>query len=169
MIPTQTWFEAKIQYDKIGTEDGKQKKVTDTYLVDAVSFTEAESRIIEVVRPYMTGDFTVASIKRKKYYEVVEENVSISAVDAEAAKIFGSNSNQSSTADKWFDCKINFVILDQEKGSEKKISAMMLVNANSVNSANDTLFEHMKGTMSDWELVKIAETPILDVVPYSAN
>jgi hypothetical protein len=138
------WFEAKIQYDKIGTEDGKQKKVTDTYLVDAMSFTEAEARVIEVVRPYMTGDFTVAALKRAKVHEIFEN----------------------ATGDKWYRAKVVFIVLDAEKGKEKKIGSIMLVQADDIEQARTRLEEQMKGTMSDYEVVKIEETPILDVVKY---
>jgi hypothetical protein len=138
------WFEAKIQYDKIGTEDGKQKKVTDTYLVDAMSFTEAEARVIEVVRPYMTGDFTVAALKRAKVHEIFEN----------------------ATGDKWYRAKVVFIVLDAEKGKEKKIGSIMLVQADDIEQARTRLEEAMKGTMSDYEVVKIEETPILDVVKY---
>lgn len=138
------WFEAKIQYDKIGTEDGKQKKVTDTYLVDAMSFTEAEARAIEIVRPYMTGEFTVAALKRAKVHEIFEN----------------------ATGDKWYRAKVVFIILDAEKGKEKKIGSIMLVQADDIEQARTRLEEQMKGTMSDYEVVRIEETPILDVVKY---
>lgn len=169
MKTRNTWFEVKVRYEKINPEDGIQKATTDTFLVDALSFTEAEVLAIEHVYPYISGEFTIMSIKRKKYYEVVEENPGINIVDAEANKILGVNSSQSTTADKWFDCKVNFVVLDHEKGTEKKVPAMMLVNANSPRVANDTLVEFMKGNMSDYELVKVAETRILDVVQYAGN
>lgn len=166
MVTMHNWFECKVTYDKISLDDGKQKKVSDVYLIDAMSFSEAEARVIEVVRPYMTGEFTVANIKRKKIHEIVDAIDGINQVDAEAAKLLKTNQNQSEDADIWFDCKVEFIVLDVEKGKESKIPANMLVNANSPRTANDTLVEHMKGTMSDWRLVKISETPILDVVPY---
>ena len=144
MKTINNWFEAKIQYDKIGTEDGKQKRVTDTYLVDAVNFTEAEAQIIETVRPYMSGEFTVANLKRTKFYEIFE-NV---------------------TGGKWFKCRVLFVVLDQEKGVEKKIPSMMLVQADDVKEAGQRLIEGTEGTMSDYEIASITETKILDVIPY---
>jgi hypothetical protein len=57
------WFECKVSYEKI-SENGIQKKVTEPYLVDALSFTEAEARIIEEIRPYITGEFLIADIRR---------------------------------------------------------------------------------------------------------
>jgi hypothetical protein len=141
------WFETKIQYDKIGTDDGKQKKVTDTYLVDALSFTEAEARIIQEVRPYMTGEFIVSNIKRSRIYEIFE----------------------APTGDRWYRAKVLFVVLDQEKGTEKKIPSTMLVQAGDIKEALNRLEEGMKGTMSDYEIAMITDTPLLDVIPFGAK
>ena len=58
-----TWFLCKIRYEKV-MENGMQKKVTEPYLVDALSFTEAEARIIEEVTPFISGEFTVSDISR---------------------------------------------------------------------------------------------------------
>lgn len=138
------WFECKIQYDKIGTEDGKQKKVTDTYLVDAVNFTEAEARIIEYVRPYMSGEFTVSNIKRTRLYEIFDYP----------------------TGDRWYRSKVIFIVLDPEKGKEKRVPSTMLVQAESIKEALTRLEESMKGTMSDYEIATIADTTILDVLPF---
>ena len=145
MVTMHNWFECKIQYDKIGIDDGKQKKVTDTYLIDALSFTEAEARIIEVVRPYMTGEFTVANVSRTRIYEIFE----------------------SPTGDRWYRARVLFVVLDQEKGTEKKIPSIMLIQADDIKEAIAKLEESMKGTMSDYEIAMITDTPILDVVPFN--
>ena len=148
MIPTiQNWFEAKIQYEKIGTEDAKQKKATDTYLIDAVNFTDAEARAIEVVRPFMSGEFTVSNLKRTKLYEIFDYP----------------------TGDRWFKVKVLFVILDPEKGVEKRIPSTMLVQAEDIKQARERLEESMKGTMSDYEVASISDTKILDVIPYKSK
>ena len=147
MITMNSWFECKIQYEKIGTEDGKQRKITDTYLVDAVNFTEAEARIIEVVRPYMSGEFTVSNIKRTRLYELFDHP----------------------TGDRWYRARVIFMILDPEKGKEKRVPSTMLVQACDIKEALQRLEEGMKGTMSDFEIAMITDTPILDVVPYGAK
>jgi hypothetical protein len=146
MVTMNNWFETKIQYDKIGTDDGKQKKVTDTYLIDAVNFTEAEARIILEVRPYMTGEFTVSNIKRTKIYEIFD----------------------SPTGDRWYKAKVLFIVLDQEKGTEKKVPSTMLIQAGDIKEALARLEEGMKGTMSDYEVAMIQDTPILDVIPFAS-
>jgi hypothetical protein len=141
------WFECKIQYEKLSTDDGKQKKSTDTYLVDALSFTEAEARLIKEVTPYMTGEFTVSNIKRSKIYEIFD----------------------SPEGDRWYRAKVMFIILDEEKGTEKKVPSNMLIQASDIQAALVRLHEGMKGTMSDFEVASISDTPILDIYPYGVD
>lgn len=147
MVTMHNWFETKIQYEKLSTDDGKQKKSSDSYLVDAMSFTEAEARIIKAVTPYMTGEFTVANIKRSKIYEIFE----------------------SPEGDRWYRAKVLFIILDEEKGVEKKVPSTMMIQASDIQSALVRLNEGMKGTMSDFEIASICDTPILDIYPYGVD
>jgi len=147
MVTMHNWFECKIQYEKLSTEDGKQKKSTDTYLVDALSFTEAEARLIKEVTPYMTGEFTVSNLKRSKVYEIFD----------------------SPEGDRWYRAKVLFIILDEEKGTEKKVPSNMLIQASDIQTALVRLNEGMKGTMSDFEIASISDTPILDIFPYGAD
>jgi hypothetical protein len=159
------FFESTVKYEKT-SEEGKIVKVSEKYLVDALSFTEAEARITKEMEPLISGEFQVAAIKRKSYAEIIDAETSINAVDSEAKKIMGANNNQSSTADKWFDCKLNYITLDEERGVEKKVPVYMLVNANSVNSAHDTVTQAMKGSMADYTIEKVAETKIIEVFRY---
>ena len=142
------WFECKIRYEKIA-ENGMNKKVTEPYLVDALSFTEAESRIIEEITPFISGEFTVSDIKRANYSE-----------------LFNS---EEEAADRWFKCKVYFITLDEKSGAEKKTAANMLVQAADLRDAVRKLDEGMKGTMADYSIASVAETPIMDVYPYSAE
>ncbi len=98
-----TWFECKIRYEKV-MENGMNKKVTEPYLVDALSFTEAEARIIEEMTPFITGEFTVSDIKRANYSE-----------------LFASDEE---SADRWFKCKLIFITLDEKSGAEKPASTV---------------------------------------------
>ena len=119
-----TWFECKIRYEKIA-ENGMTKKVTEPYLVDALSFTEAESRIIEEITPFITGEFTVSDIKRANYSELFpcEEDA----------------------ADRWFKCKLYFITIDEKSGAEKKTAANMLVQAADLRDAVKKLDEGHEG------------------------
>ncbi len=142
------WFLCKIRYEKT-MENGMQKKVTEPYLVDALSFTEAEARIIEEISPFITGEFTVSDIKRANYSE-----------------LFASDEM---TADRWFKCKLLFITLDEKSGAEKKTSTLVLVQAADLRDAVKKLDEGMKGTMADYQIAAVAETPIMDVYPYSSE
>ncbi len=140
------WFECKIRYEKV-MEDGKNKKVTEPYLVDALSFTEAEARIIEEMKPFITGEFTVSDIKRANYTELF-------ACDDDAA-------------DKWYKVKLYFITLDEKSGMEKKSASTVLVQAADLRDAVKKLDEGMKGSMADYEIANVAETAIMDVYPYA--
>ena len=142
------WFECSIRYEKT-MENGMNKKVTERYLVDALSFTEAEARIIEEMTPYFTGGFTVVDIKRATYSELIPSD--------------------EESADRWFKCKLFFITLDEKSGAEKKTSTQVLVQAADLRDAVKKLDEAMKGTMADYQIAAVAETPIMDVYPYSED
>ena len=162
------YFLVKIKYEKT-QEEGKIVKVSELYLVDALSFTECEARIIEEMKPFISGEFEVSEIRKKNYSEIVAEKWAINAVEAEANKMLRANIPSSAQADKWFECKLNFITLDEEKGVEKKTPIFMLVHANTVNSAHDTLIEHMRGTLADYTIEGVKETKIIDVFKYGSG
>ena len=143
-----TWFECKIRYERV-MENGMNKKVTEPYLVDALSFTEAEARIIEEMTPFISGEFTISDIKRANYSE-----------------LFPSDEE---SADRWFKCKLIFITLDEKSGAEKKTSTQVLVQAADLRDAVKKLDEGMNGTMADYQIASVSETPIMDVYPYSAE
>ena len=140
-----TWFECKIRYEKT-MENGMIQKVTESYLVDALSFTEAEARIIEEVTPFITGEFTVSDIKRANYSE-----------------LFASEED---AADRWFRCKLLFITLDEKSGAEKKTATNVLVQAADLRDAVKKLDEGMKGTMADYQIASVAETAIMDIYSF---
>lgn len=140
------WFECKLRYDKM-LETGMQKTVTEPYLVDALSFTEAEARIIEEIRPYISGEFTVSDIKRVKY----------------------SDSFFNETGDRYYKAKLYFITLDEKSGSEKKTAVNMLVQASKLKEAVEIIEVEMKKTMIDYTLASVVETAIMDVFPYSGD
>jgi len=141
-----TWFECKIKYEKTA-EEGKIAKVTETYMVDALSFTEAEARIIEEMKPFISGEFTVENIKRAKLSEL----------------FFNEN------GDKWYRSKVNFVTLDEEKGIEKRTPFNMLVQASDIEGAIAGINEGMKGTLADYEIFSVTETTIIDVYKFEVD
>lgn len=148
IMAMHTWFECKIRYEKT-MENGMNKKVTEPYLVDALSFTEAEARIIKELQPFITGEFTVSDIKQANYSE-----------------LFAS---EEEAADRWYKCKLFFITLDEKSGAEKKTSTQVLVQAADLRDAIKKLDEGMKGTMADYIIGSVSETAIMDVYPYEAS
>ena len=142
---TATWFECKIRYEKV-TEDGLQKKVNENYVVDALSFSEAETRITEEMSSYISGEFEVADIKKAAYKEVffTDDNI----------------------ADKWYKAKLQFITIDEKTEKEKRSTVNYLVQAGSMNGAMKNIDEVMGGTMSDYVVSSIAETTLMDVYEY---
>ena len=140
------WFECKVSFEKI-MENGAQKKVTEPYLVDALSFTEAEARIIEEIRPFVSGEFTVTDIKRARLSEL----------------FFNEN------GDRFYKIKVYFITRDEKSGAEKKTSTQVLVQAADLRDAVKKLDEGMKGTMADYVIASVAETALMDVYPYDGE
>ena len=139
------FFECKVKYEKV-MENGLQKHVTEAYLVDALSYTEAESRFLEEIRPFMSGEFEVDSITRVKIHDIFF--------------------NEKESADKWYKCKLSFIALDEKSGAEKRSNTFFFVQASDLREAIKYLDEQMKGTISDYEIITVTETLIMDVYPY---
>ena len=139
------WFECKVKYERT-MADGKVKKVNEPYLVDALSFTEAEERIIEERKHYMSGEFQVSDIKRARYAELFETD--------------------DESADRWFKVNLTFITLDEKTGAEKKTSQNVLVQAADLRDAVKRLDEGMKSSMMDYVISSVAESPLLDVYHY---
>jgi len=139
---TANWFECKIRYEKM-MEDGMQKKVTEAYTVDAMSFSEAEERIIEEMSSYISGEFTVQDIKKAPYGE-----------------IFFSDEP---TADRWYKTKLQFITIDEKSDKEKRTAVSYLVQAGTLNGAVKNIDEVMGGTMIDYVISSVAETTLMDV------
>jgi len=138
-----TWFECTAKYSKMG-EDGREKQVNETYLLDAVSFTEAETRIYKELVSMVSGEFTVTRISKTKLAEIIPSEM----------------------GDRWYKAKVTFITFDEESGKEKRVSQFVLVFSDNVRSAYDQVIDAMKGMMADFEIAGITESPIVDVFPY---
>ena len=137
------WYECKVKYRKTD-ETGGQKITTEPYLVDAMSYTEAESRITEEMSAYISEEFKITNIKMANYAEI----------------------HPFENADRWFKSKVSLLAYDEESGKERKTSMYLLVQANDVKEAFDNTTGVMKGTMGDYTIPAISESPIMDVFPY---
>lgn len=134
------WFECKVQYDKM-QENGSVKKVAEPYLVDALSFTEAEARITEERTPFISGEFSVAAVKRTKIGEIFWNE----------------------DGDRFYLFKVAFITIDEKTGVEKKAISQILVQAKDFKDAVATFDAEMGKTMMDFEIASVAETPLMDV------
>ena len=138
----QTWFTCKVKYQKID-DHGKMSRASETYLVDAINFTEAERRIFEIMEQYISGDMEVVGISRTNFTE-----------------IFNYDDGQ-----YWYKAKVGWSIFDENSSKETKVSNQMLVAANSVRDAYDRISENLESMLVPVEISAIALSPILDVFP----
>ena len=143
---TAIWFECKIRYEKT-MEDGLIKKVNEVYVIDALSFSEAEERITKEMSSYISGEFEIVDVKIAPYREV-----------------FFADDN---LADQWFKAKLSFITIDERGDKEKRTSVMYLVNAGNINHAINNIGEVMSGTMIDYVTTSISATKIFDVFEYN--
>ena len=142
------WFECKVSYERQADSMG-MKKVSESYLVDALSFTEAEERIIKEIRPFVSvGELEVVNIRR-----------------ARIAELF---LNEEAEDDRYFRAKVNFITVDEKSGSEKKTSATMIVKSDSLPNAVTELKAQLDSQMASYEIAAVIDTQILDVFQYEA-
>lgn len=134
------WIETKIRYNKV-MEDGALKSVTETNIVNALSFTEAEAHIIEEVKPYISSEFTVSAVKKTNISEIFYDE----------------------RGDRWYKVKVLFITLDEKSGIEKQTANYMLVQASDFHNALENFMDGMKSTMADFKIASISETNIMDV------
>lgn len=145
---TASWFETKVRYEK-ELENGMQKFVTEQYVVEALSFTEAEAAITKEMSLYIRGEFKITDIRPATYGEI---HFSEAEVD-----------------DKWYKAKLQFIILDEKTEKEKVATVVFLVQAGSVQGAVKNVTEVMSKTASDYTLVSVIETKIMDVYEHALN
>lgn len=145
---TANLFECKIRYEKV-MNNGTQKRVTEQYVVDAMSFAEAEARIIEQMSAYVSGYFEVTDVRKAAYKEV----------------IFSDNEQ----AGRYYKAKLAFITIDEKTEEEKRTSVTYLVQADTFDVAVKNINEVMGGTMIDYEKSNISETQILDVFEYAVK
>ena len=139
------WIKTSVRFDK-RMENGTNKRATDSYLVDALSFAEAEARIIKEVTPYICGEFTVSAVKKSNIQEIFRNKVEYDDVQ------------------KWYQAKVAYITLDEKTRSEKRTTAVYMVQAPDFHNALENFVESMKKeTMDDFVIVGIEETTILDV------
>jgi len=134
------WYECRIKYRK-ELEDGKKKKVTETYIVSAISVSDAEKIMIGEMSTVIEGEFAVTSVKEANFSEIFRNE-----------------------EEHFYQCKVSFIVFDDDNGDEKKSNSLILVQADDFDSARKNLQNEMKNTLSDYTIVSIAETSIINVI-----
>jgi len=140
-------FECKVKYEKINDKSGKEQKVTEKYLVDAVSFTEAETRMYKEMEMMVSGEFIIMAISKANYTEIFPND----------------------EGDIWYKGKISFVSIDDKSGKEKKVTNNVLVLASDVPDADKKIKEGMGGLTVDFDINGITDSKIMDFFPYSTQ
>jgi hypothetical protein len=142
----QIWFECKVKYVKV-TESGKEQTVTENFLLDAVSFTDAEARIIRQMQQMVKGEFSVTDIRKSKIGEVFPfEN-----------------------GEWWFKATINLVMVDEEAGREKKLRTFYLIMADDIKEALTRLEESLSYLVIPYVVSSVTVSNIIDVFPYEPS
>jgi hypothetical protein len=139
----QSWFECKVKYLKID-QNGRERQVTDSFLLDAVSFTDAEARIIAEMQSMVRGEFTVTDIKKSKIAEVFPFEA----------------------GEWWYKATINLVSIDEEAGKEKKLRTIYLVQADDIKEALARLDESLSFLIVPYVVSAVQVSLIADVFPY---
>ena len=135
------WFETKVKYDKTMPDTGAIKSVTEPYLVDALSFTEAEARITKEMEPFVSGELTVTAVRKVRFEDVLYHE----------------------GGDRWYKVKINMITIGEKTGAEKRSASFSLVQASEFKLALDYFLEAMKSVLFDFEIVNITEMAYIDV------
>lgn len=143
---TSQWFETKVRYDKT-MEDGQMKKITEAYVVEALSFSEAETMIIEEMQAYISGEFDVKAITPAVYREIFFSDADLD--------------------DKWFKARLAFLTLDADSGKEKRTYSTFLVQAASVNGAIKHVDKVMGETLNEYMIVSVTDTKLMDVFEHN--
>ena len=146
---TAKWFECRVAFEKM-LENGQQKKVTEQYVLDAISFTEAEAKILDFISQYVSGEFEIRDIKPAQYGEVFFMDMP-----------YGDT--------RWYKAKLQFITIDEKTEKEKRSNVTYLVEACSLHNALDNVDVVMEGTLVDYVQANVGETQIVDVFESSSN
>ena len=147
-MSTHNWFECKVKYIKTG-EDGKEKKVSETYLVDAVSYTEAEARIYTELETFIQVPFLISALKKSNISEIIPSD----------------NEND----DRWYKGKVAILDADELTGKEKRTNQYVLTAAKDINTALAHLDKSFSTYIVPFEIAQVSDTNIMDVYPYFKN
>lgn len=145
---SSVWFEVKLRYDKVH-EDGYEKKVTESYVVDALSFGEAEETAVEFLGSYVSGEIQVVNINPMKFHEVFF--------------------NEQESCDRYYKVILQFITIDEKTEREKHTQVYYLVQASSFDNCKDTIRSIMERTMIDYQIASVSESKVIDVIEHELS
>ena len=145
---TANWFEAKVKYMKVN-EHGREKKVNEAYLLDAMSYTEAESRIMHEMESVISGDYYISSLKKSNITELFP--------------------SEDENDDRWYKAKVNIIDADEVSGKEKSTGQYYLVAASNINKALENLEKSLASFVVPYEIASLTDTQFMDVFPYFSD
>jgi hypothetical protein len=138
-----SWFTVKVKYTK-QLENGTFKRVSEPYLLAAMTFTDAEARIYEELGSSIRGEFQVTGIARTDLHDIFQYD----------------------DAEQWFKCKVTYDRIDEDGEKAKTISQNFLVSAAQVKEAYERIEESLATLMIDFNVVSITSSPIVEIFPY---
>ena len=138
------WYECRVRYEKTDARSGKTKKVTEPYLIDAITFSEAEERVYKALEPQISGEFTVKGISKSPITEVFNYP----------------------SGDRWFKARVSWLDIAPDSGRELKVSQYMLVLADNAREAYDRVHESLREMIVPFTVSSVGESPIMDIFPY---
>jgi len=142
----RTWFQVKVKYTK-ENEEGLLKSISEQYLIDAVSFTEAEAILYDRLGSMIRGDFSVIAIAKSNIVDVFLYEDS----------------------DVWFKCKVSYLVADPDSGKEKKVNQYMIVTASDVPQAHERIQESLSNMLVSFRVPDVVVSPIVEIFPYEAD
>jgi len=138
-----SWFTVKVKYTK-QLENGTFKRVSEPYLLAAMTFTDAEARIYEELGSSIRGEFQVTGITRTDLHDIFQYD----------------------DAEQWFKCKVTYDRIDEDGEKAKTISQNFLVSAANVKESYERMEESLATLMIDFNVVSITASPIVEIFPY---
>jgi len=138
-----TWFKVKVKYTK-QLESGSFKRVSEPYLLSAMTFTDAEARIYEELGSFIRGEFSVMGITREDIQDIFQYD----------------------DADSWFKCKISYDNIDDDGDKKRTVTQNFLVSAKTVKDSYERIEESLESLMLDYQIISIIASPIVEIFPY---
>lgn len=139
------YFNCKVSFEKT-LENGQPKRISESYIVDALSFTEAEARIVKEIQPYVTGEFEIVSVNRCNIAEIIR-----------------------GAGESWYRCKINCLVIDEARGIEKYAPIVLFIQSINFDEAYNKCKDYCNNSLNDLEIENVSLSKIIDIFEYGNN